>query len=66
MTPAVSEAVEARVAALRAHARAVEAWQGAGPGERGCALEELKFAMHNDTRTLVALNDALALAAREP
>jgi len=64
VTP-VCALVETRVLAVRAHSAAVEAWHAATEGaDKKARLHELHDAMQLDTRTRIALDDAIAEAAR--
>jgi hypothetical protein len=56
--------VDVRVAAVRAHAAAVEAWHASGGSDKHTRLRELREAMALDNRTRVDLDDAIARAAR--
>lgn len=65
MTPTLVVLVEARIAAAAAHTRAVNEWHAARrePDVR-TKLAALRDAMQADDRARVALDDAIAEAAR--
>lgn len=64
MTPAA--ALDARIAAVRDYVAAVEAWQAATePEKRADRLRTMHDAMRLEGKTRIALDDAIAEAARE-